>query len=176
MTNGGTCSIERNTHQSVGLGGWSASGPLAAAHVFARTKSDGPLRVASRRHIRYAAQAFVFTTWQWSSIGLKITTDSVLVQDEAARAADLDGGVVVLSMRAGAYFGFNRVATEIWNMLDEPHDIGQIFDSLAERYEVDAKVLARDVLPFLQAMIEHRLLRVIDTGEARWAIEPGEAR
>jgi hypothetical protein len=123
--------------------------------------------VASRRHIRYAAQGFVFTTRQSSSIALKVTIDSVLVQDEEPRAADLDGGVVVLSMRAGAYFGFNRVATEIWNMLGEPRDVGQIFDSLAERHEVDAKVLARDVLPFLQILIEHRLLRAIEPGEAR---------
>jgi Coenzyme PQQ synthesis protein D (PqqD) len=96
---------------------------------------------------------------------LSVTIDSVLVQDNEPTAADLDGGVVVLSMRAGSYFGFNQVATEIWNMLAEPCRVGQIFDSLLERHDVDAETLAYDVTPFLQTLVEHRLVRVIDPGE-----------
>lgn len=96
-----------------------------------------------------------------------ITIDSVLVRDKEPATADLDGGVVVLSVRAGSYFGFNRVATEIWNMLAEPCRVGQIFDSLSERNDVGAETLARDVTPFLQTLVEHRLVRVIDPGEAR---------
>ncbi len=98
---------------------------------------------------------------------MSVTIDSVLVQDQEPRAADLDGGVVVLSVRAGSYFGFNAVASEIWNMLTKPCRVGQIFDSLADRHDVDAETLARDVTPFLQTLVEHRLLRVIDPGEAR---------
>jgi hypothetical protein len=95
---------------------------------------------------------------------LSITIDSVLVQDKEPRAADLDGGVVVLSVRAGSYFGFNRVATEIWAMLAEPCRVGQIFDSLSERHDVDVEILVRDVTPFLQTLIDHRLAQVIDPG------------
>jgi hypothetical protein len=98
---------------------------------------------------------------------LSVTIDSVLVQDKEPTAADLDGGVVLLSVRAGAYFGFNRVATEIWNMLAEPCRVGRIFDALSESHEVDAQMLARDVTPFLQTLIDNRLVRVIDPGEAR---------
>ena len=82
-----------------------------------------------------------------------------------AEAADLDGGIVVLSVRAGSYFGFNRVASEIWHMLAEPCRVGQIFDSLAERHDVDAETLARDVTPFLQTLVENRLVRLIDPSE-----------
>ena len=98
---------------------------------------------------------------------LSVTIDSLLVQDKEPKSADLDGGAVVLSVRAGSYFGFNRVATEIWNMLAEPCRVGQIFDSLSERHDVDAETLARDVTPFLQQLVEHRLVRVINSGEGR---------
>ena len=37
----------------------------------------------------------------------------MLVRDSALPAAALDDGAVVLSLRAGAYFDFNRVAAEI---------------------------------------------------------------
>ena len=98
---------------------------------------------------------------------MRVTIDSVLVQDNEPTAAELDGSVVVLSMRAGSYFGFNRVATEIWNMLAEPCRVGRIFISLAERHDVDANILARDVTPFLQTLVEHRLVRVIDRDDVR---------
>jgi hypothetical protein len=96
-----------------------------------------------------------------------VTINSVLVQDKEPTAADLDGDVVVLSVRAGCYFGLNRVATEIWNMLAEPCRVGQIFASLSERHDVDAETFARDVAPFLQTLVEHQLVRVIDPGQVR---------
>jgi len=96
---------------------------------------------------------------------LSVTIDSVLVQDKEPTTADLDGEVVVLSVRAGSYYGFNQVATEIWSMLAEPCRVGEIFDSLSERHDVDAEILASDVTPFLQTLVEQRLVRVIDPGD-----------
>ena len=80
---------------------------------------------------------------------MSVTIDSILVQDKEPTAADLDGGAVVLSVRAGAYFGFNQVASEIWTMLAEPCRVGQIFDSLSERHDVDARHpgARRDAVP-----------------------------
>ena len=98
---------------------------------------------------------------------MSVTIDSVLLQDTEPTTADLDDGVVVLSVRAGAYFGFNEVACEIWNMLAEPCRVGQIFTALSESHDIDAETLARDVTPFLQTLVEHRLVRVIDPGQVR---------
>jgi hypothetical protein len=102
-----------------------------------------------------------------SLIALSVTVDSVLVQDKEPTAAALDGAAVVLSVRAGAYFGFNPVATEIWDMLAEPCRVGEIFERLADTHEVDAATLSRDVTPFLQTLIENRLVRLVDPGGAR---------
>jgi Coenzyme PQQ synthesis protein D (PqqD) len=98
---------------------------------------------------------------------LSVTVDSILVQDEEPKAAGLDGEVVLLSLRAGSYFGFNRVASEIWHMLAAPCRVGQIFTSLSERHDVDAETLARDVTPFLQTLLEQKLVRVIEPDETR---------
>ena len=98
---------------------------------------------------------------------LSVTLDSVLVQESEPKAADLDGRVVVLSVRAGSYFGFNRVAGEIWNMLAEPCRVGRIFDTLTERHDVDPDTVARDVTAFLQTLVEQRLARVVDPAEGR---------
>lgn len=98
---------------------------------------------------------------------MSVTIDSLLIQDGDSTAADLDGGVVVLSVRAGSYFGFNHVGSEIWNMLAKPCRVGQIFHELLRRHNVDAEALASDVTPFLQTLVEHGLVRVVDAGEER---------
>jgi Coenzyme PQQ synthesis protein D (PqqD) len=98
---------------------------------------------------------------------LRVTIDSILVRDQEPSAAELDDGTVVLSVRAGAYFGFNRVASEIWSLLAEPRRVDQIFDALLKRHDIDADTLACDVTPFLQTLLEHRLVRLIDRGQAQ---------
>lgn len=98
---------------------------------------------------------------------MSVTIESVLVRDNELTAAAIDEEVVVLSVRAGAYFGFNHVAGKIWNMLEEPCRVGEIFEQLAEQHDVDEETVARDVTPFLQTLVEQRLLLVIDPGNTR---------
>jgi hypothetical protein len=47
-------------------------------------------------------------------------------------------------------------------MLAEPRRVDQIFTSLSDGYDVDAQTIARDVTPFLQILVNERLVRVID--------------
>jgi hypothetical protein len=92
---------------------------------------------------------------------VRITTDSILVQDNEPTAVEVDGRMVVMSVRAGSYFDLNGVGTEIWRMLTEPRCVRDIFDSLSLLHDVDAKTLSRDVMPFLQTLVTNRLVRVI---------------
>jgi Coenzyme PQQ synthesis protein D (PqqD) len=98
---------------------------------------------------------------------LQITIESILVQDSEPVGADLDGGRALLSLRAGAYFNFNPVASEIWQMLAEPRRVGEILTALRDGHDVDAETVARDVTPFLQTLVDHRLVRMIDPRQKR---------
>jgi hypothetical protein len=93
---------------------------------------------------------------------VSVTIDSVLVQGRDLSTADLDGGVVVLSVRAGAYFGFNGVASEIWQIISKPCRVGEILSALSQSHEVNATTLSRDVLPFLQTLIDRELAQQVD--------------
>jgi hypothetical protein len=93
---------------------------------------------------------------------LHITAESLLVRESEPVEADLDGGAVLLSLRAGAYFDLNSVASEIWQMLAKPCRVAQIFASLSASYSVDTQIIARDVTPFLQNLIDQRLARLVD--------------
>ena len=98
---------------------------------------------------------------------MSITVDSVLVRDKELASADVGGRTVVLSLDAGAYFDFNQVATEIWGMLGEPCRVGEVFDSLARRHDLDEETLSRDVTPFLQTLVEQQLVRMVAPEEMR---------
>ena len=98
---------------------------------------------------------------------MRLTNDSILVRDAEPTTAALDQGAVVLSVRAGSYFSFNAVASDIWTLLAEPRSVGEIFDALALSHDVDAATLARDVTPFLQSLVERRLAQVVVPSAAR---------
>jgi hypothetical protein len=95
---------------------------------------------------------------------MTLTDDMVLVRDSEPVPAAIDGNAVVLSVRAGSYFDFNAVGTEIWNLLGEPRRVSDIIELLSQTYEVDAATMTRDVTPFLHSLIERRLLRVVAPG------------
>jgi hypothetical protein len=97
---------------------------------------------------------------------VSVTVDTVLVQDSEPIPATVDDEVVLLSVRAGNYFGLNRVGSEIWNMLTEPRRVGDIFETLAQSHDVDADTMTRDVTAFLDTLIERGLVRVVPPGKA----------
>ena len=72
-----------------------------------------------------------------------------------------------MSLAAGSYFDFNRVATEIWGMLAEPCRVGEILDRLSDRHDVDAETLSRDVTSFLQTLLDERLVRELASEDIR---------
>jgi len=98
---------------------------------------------------------------------LRLTNESILVRAIEPKTAAFDQGVVVLSVRAGCYFSFNAVASDIWAMLVEPRSVDQIFDALRVSHDVDAATLAREVTPFLQTLVERRLARLVQPSATR---------
>ena len=98
---------------------------------------------------------------------MSVTNDSIVVRDNQLAAADVEGRTVILSVSAGSYFDFNHIGTEIWKMLAEPCCVSEIFHRLSQRHEVDAETLRRDVTPFLQILVNERLIRMIAPEELR---------
>jgi len=106
---------------------------------------------------------------------VSVTFDSVLVRDKNLATADLDGQTVVLSVSTGAYIALNEVASEIWQKLSEPCRVGEIFDALSQSHEVDVATLSREVMPFLQDLLDRRLALQIEPVQVGAGIAPGTA-
>jgi hypothetical protein len=97
---------------------------------------------------------------------MNLTDDSVVVQDTEPVAARVDGDVVMLSEREGAYFGLNSVGSKIWDLIAEPRRIGDIRRLLAEQYEIDDDTLTRELTGFLEELLSRKLVHLLQQPEA----------
>ena len=93
---------------------------------------------------------------------MTVGPDSVIVQEDEPVAAEVDGEVVMLSERAGAYFGLDGIGSEIWRLIAEPRRVSELCGTLAQRYDVDAETLTRDVTAFLDALLARNLVRLVE--------------
>jgi hypothetical protein len=93
---------------------------------------------------------------------MSLNVDSVVLRESEPVAARVDGDIVMLSERAGAYFGLNGVGSEIWELIARPRRIGDICRSLSEVYDIDEKGLLQKVTAFLEQLLRHGLVRTVD--------------
>ena len=98
---------------------------------------------------------------------ISVSTDTILVQDGEPISTTVENCIVLMSIRAGAYFKLNRVGSQIWNMLVEPRRVGDIFEALAQTHDVDQVSMTHEVTEFLDALLNRRLVRVVKAAEAR---------
>ena len=88
-----------------------------------------------------------------------IQGDSVLVRDPDMIAAEMDGDLVMMSVERGAYFGIGGVGTRVWELLEQPHSVDQLCAAIVAEYEVDEGVCRRDVVEFVQKLLDEKLVK-----------------
>jgi hypothetical protein len=94
---------------------------------------------------------------------MPVRLDSVIVRDGEPIATTIDDEVVMLSPRAQAYFGLGTVGSEIWNAIEQPRRVDEICAGLLQQFDIEAETCRREVLDFLNDLVERGLARVVDT-------------
>ena len=89
-----------------------------------------------------------------------ITPQTILVQENGPQATLSGDRVVLFSLEVGCCFDLNPIASEIWQLLSQSRSVGDIYDALGRRHGIGPDILGRDVLPFLEKLLQHRLIRV----------------
>jgi hypothetical protein len=93
-----------------------------------------------------------------------ISVDATLVRDSEAATATVDNETFMLSIRAGAYFGFNQAGSEIWRLLERPCRVGELYKALCGIFAADMETISHDTQRFLQALLDRQLVRIVDPG------------
>lgn len=57
----------------------------------------------------------------------------------------VDGEAVLLNTQSGIYYGMNKTASAVWNLLEVPKTVEEIVLELLKRFSVEHVTLSRDI-------------------------------
>src|SRR5512139_2248742 len=88
----------------------------------------------------------------------KITLETTVVRADDLLATDLDGETILMSIEQGAYYGMEKTARRIWELVEKPIKVADLCRQLAEEYQVDPVTCERDILAFLEELCSENLV------------------
>lgn len=65
---------------------------------------------------------------------------------------------VMMSVEAGKYYGFNAVASRIWELLESPKTVAQLSTQIYEEFEIDSETCEVDVVRFVNDMMNNGIV------------------
>ncbi len=68
--------------------------------------------------------------------------------------------IIIMDVDAGKYIAINKMAAEIWAMLDKPVIVNDIVDTLLNRYEVSREQCERETITYLMEMYASKILTI----------------
>ena len=100
-----------------------------------------------------------------SSAQTPLTDESLVVVSPNQVSCDLSGEAAILQLKAGMYFGLDKVGARIWNLLGEPIRVGILRDVILNEYDVAPDECETDLLELLGELLKNGLIEVrIETG------------
>ena len=73
--------------------------------------------------------------------------------------AEVDEEIDGLYRVQGEVFGFNKVASDVWRLLEEPRSAADLSSALQEKYDVPADQCRMELLALLNELIEIKLVK-----------------
>lgn len=96
----------------------------------------------------------------------EISLESTVVRRKEIMFADVSSEeTVMMNLERGAYYGLPAVSSYIWNEIEEARPVSALCSHLLARFDVDRQTCEREVLAFLNQMLEEDLIRVVGAGE-----------
>ena len=91
-----------------------------------------------------------------------ISGHSIVVVAKEQVSCDLGGEAAILNLQNGVYYGLDPVGARIWNLIQEPKRINEIYEILLKEYNVEPVRCERDLLALLQKLASEGLIEVRD--------------
>lgn len=91
---------------------------------------------------------------------IELDDSTEVVAAEDCLSTTLDGESVILHMDAGEYYGFNEVATFIWDRIQEPRTVGELCESVTDEYDVSIERSREDTEALLNDLDAKGLVEI----------------
>lgn len=94
------------------------------------------------------------------TIADELSDSTKVVATDDQLATSVDGETVILQLESGTYYGFNDVASRIWELIQEPRTVADVRDEILAEYDVSPDRCARDVASTLTDMADAGLVEL----------------
>ena len=89
---------------------------------------------------------------------MNIEITNVYMRNGDQVTAKVDDEVVMMSMQQGEYYGLDSIGSRIWELFNKPNSVENIIGTLMQEYDVDRNTCEKDVLEFIQKLVDKGLL------------------
>ncbi|MEM9808147.1 MAG: PqqD family peptide modification chaperone [Cyanobacteria bacterium P01_D01_bin.56] len=93
---------------------------------------------------------------------LEISPRSIVSPMPEQVSSELNGEVVILNLTSGVYYGLNEVGARIWELIQQPRSVEQIYSILLDEYEVAPDACQQELFNLLQGLKNACLIEVSD--------------
>ncbi len=93
---------------------------------------------------------------------MAITLQSQIVRSSEPMSAASGDGLMMFSAEKGRYYGFDDVATAIWQRIESPTQVATLCADLQQAFDVAPERCQADVLGFLQKLEDKGLVRILE--------------
>ncbi|MGW8169142.1 MAG: PqqD family protein [Sulfurovaceae bacterium] len=76
-----------------------------------------------------------------------------IIFSETVATQEVDDEIIILDMNTENYFGLNKIGSAIWQAMKEKQVLNEVYETLLERYDVEAEVLMADLENFVEKLL-----------------------
>jgi hypothetical protein len=88
--------------------------------------------------------------------------ESKAVVPEYVLARQVADETVILDLESGNYYGLDHVGVRIWQLLGADNTLHQVCDAIIKEFDVQRADVERDLVALVQALVEAKLLTLVD--------------
>ncbi len=93
---------------------------------------------------------------------MAIESNTRIIRTGGLMSAPIEGELVILNMTKNNYIGLDEIGRQIWEMLEKPRNVEEIYDLLSREFDAEPGQIAIDVSAFLEELKDEGLVRIVD--------------
>lgn len=92
---------------------------------------------------------------------MSIELHNRVVRTANVHTAPVSDELVILNLDRNDYNWLDPVGRAVWDLIDQPREVGDLCRRISEQFDASPDQIAADIPPFLAAMAEQGLVRVL---------------
>jgi hypothetical protein len=89
-----------------------------------------------------------------------ITDATIVSRSPSVLSTEVNGGIVMMSVERGRYFGLDDIGSDIWKRIEPPCSFATLIEGLVTDYEANRATIVADVQALLGRMVEQDIVRL----------------